>query len=73
MHKKSSKPTTKIVMVGGREFFEQNFFQHIPQADYGLHNCPTTQAIDKIVKQFKETGVVKYIERPVLSSFYSFR
>ena len=31
----------------------------------GLHNGPTTQAICKIVKKFKETGVVKKIERPV--------
>ena len=29
--------------------------------DYGLHNHPTTQAIDKIVKKFEDTGVVTNI------------
>ena len=29
------------------------------RGDYGLHNCPTKQAISKIVKKFEET------ERPV--------
>ena len=23
--------------------------------DYGFHNCPTTQAVGKIVKKFEET------------------
>ena len=32
---------------------------------YGFHNRPTTQAIGKIVKKFKETGMVTNIERPV--------
>ena len=32
--------------------------------DYGSHNCPTMQAIGKIVKKFEETGVVKNIEWP---------
>ena len=31
--------------------------------DYGLYNCPTTQAIGKIVKKVKETGVVTNIKR----------
>ena len=31
---------------------------------YGLHNHPTTQVIDKIVKKFEETVVVINIERP---------
>ena len=35
----------------------------------GLRNRPTTQAIDKIVKKFEETGVVTNIERPVHHRF----
>ena len=35
------------------------------RGDYGLHNCPTTQVISKIVKKFEETGVVTNIKRPV--------
>ena len=31
------------------------------RGDYDLHNRPTTQAIDKIVKKFEETGVVTNI------------
>ena len=33
--------------------------------DYGLHNRPTTKAVDKIVKKFEETEVVANIERNV--------
>ena len=33
------------------------------RGDYDLHNCPTTQAIGKIMKIFEETGVVTNIER----------
>ena len=33
---------------------------------YGLHNCPPTQAIGKIVKKFEDIGVVTNIERPVV-------
>ena len=39
------------------------------RGDYGLHNRPTTQAIDKIVKKFKQTGVVTNIKRPVHHRF----
>ena len=35
------------------------------RGDYGLHDCPTTQAIGKNVQKFEETGVVTNIERPV--------
>ena len=35
------------------------------RGDYGLYNCPTTQAIGKIVKKFKETGMLTNIEMPV--------
>ena len=28
------------------------------RGDYGLHNRPITQAIDKLVKKFEETGVL---------------
>ena len=36
------------------------------RGDYGLYNRPTTQAIGKIVQQnFKETGVITNIKRPV--------
>ena len=38
---------------------------HALIGDYGLHNRPTTQAIGKIVKKFKETGAVTNILRPV--------
>ena len=31
------------------------------RGDYGLHNRPTTQAIDKLVKKFEETGEVSII------------
>ena len=34
---------------------------HALRGDYGLHNRPTTQAIDKIVKKFEETGVITNI------------
>ena len=34
-----------------------------------MHNLPTTQAIGKIVKKFKDTGVVTKIERPVCHHF----
>ena len=37
--------------------------------DYGLHNRPTTQAIGKIMKKFKNTGVVTNIEWPVHHRF----
>ena len=37
--------------------------------DYGLYNRPTTQAIEKIVKKFEETGVVLNSERPVHHRF----
>ena len=37
--------------------------------DYGLHNRPTTQAMGKIVKQFRETGIAIKIERPVHHRF----
>ena len=40
--------------------------------DYGLHNRPTKQAIGKIVKKFKEIGVVTNIERPVHYSLARF-
>ena len=33
--------------------------------DYGLHNRPTTQTVDEIVKKFEETRVVTNIKRPV--------
>ena len=33
------------------------------RGDYGLHKCPTKQAIGKIVKKFEETGVLANIER----------
>ena len=33
--------------------------------DYGLHNCPITLEIDKIMKIFEEIGVVTNIERSV--------
>ena len=36
------------------------------RGDYSLHNCPTTQAVGKIMKKFEETEVVT-------SSFRSFR
>ena len=39
------------------------------RGDYGLHNRPTTQAIGKIVKEFKKTGVVTNLERPVHHRF----
>ena len=35
------------------------------RGDYGFHNRPTTQAIDKIVMKFEETEVVTNIEGPV--------
>ena len=34
-----------------------------------MHNRPTTQAIGKIVKKFKETGAFTNIERPVHHRF----
>ena len=37
--------------------------------DYGLHNRSTTQAIGKIVRKFKETGMVTTIERPMHHRF----
>ena len=42
---------------------------HTLRGDYGLHNRPTTQAINKIVTKFEETGVVTNIERPVHHRF----
>ena len=36
---------------------------HALRGNYGLHNRPTTQTINKIVKKFKETGVVPNIGR----------
>ena len=39
------------------------------RGDYGLHNPPTTQAIDKIEKKFKETELDLQIERPVHHCF----
>ena len=44
---------------------------HASRGDYGLHNRPTTQAINEIVKKFEETGVVTNIERPVHYRFAS--
>ena len=37
--------------------------------DYGLHNRPIEQAIGKIAKKFKATGVVTNIEKPVHHRF----
>ena len=45
---------------------------HALRGNYGLHNCPTTQAIDKIVKKFEGTRLIINIERPVLHRFRSF-
>ena len=42
------------------------------RGDYGLHNRPTTQAIDNIAKKFEDTGVVTNIERPVHHRFAYF-
>ena len=39
------------------------------RGDYDLRNRLTTQAIGKIVKKFKETGVVTITERPVHHRF----
>ena len=36
---------------------------HALRGDYGLHNHPTKRIIVKIVKKFKETGVVSHLFR----------
>ena len=45
---------------------------HALREDCDLHNCPTTQAIGKILKKFKETGVFTNIDRPVQYRFARF-
>ena len=40
--------------------------------DYGLHNHPTRQAINKIVQKFEETGVITNIERIMHHRFAGF-
>ena len=42
------------------------------KVDYALHKRPTTQAIGKIMKKFKEPIVVTNIERPVRHRFARF-
>ena len=45
---------------------------HALRGDCGLHNHPTTQVIEKIVKKFEETEVVTNIEAPMHHRFARF-